>query len=121
MRDEGVSSASFRWSMLVVTCTNKIIKFFSGREGRRCKRSIADYQLNRSGLLCYSALSLCTLAGPVVVTSLKRDDSCLDRLHLQRTEELATLDVHFTTKRPSAGAPERRSGFFAPKDSSKEL
>src|SRR5258707_15307333 len=74
---------------------------------------MADYQLNRSGLLCYSALSPCTLAGLVVVISLKRDDSCLARLHLQRTEELATLDVRFTTKRPSAGTLERGSGLFA--------
>jgi len=76
---------------------------------------MADYQLNRSGLLCYSALSPCTLAGPVVVTSLKRDDSCPGRLHLQRTEEPATLDVRFTTKGPSAGALERGSGLFAPR------
>jgi len=76
---------------------------------------MADYQLNRSGLLCYSALSPCTLAGLVVVTSLKRDDSCLGRLHLQRTEELATLDVRFTTKRPSAGTLGRGSGLFAPR------
>jgi len=74
---------------------------------------MADYQLKRSGLLCYGALSSCTLAGLVVVASLKRDDSCLGRLHLQQTEELATLDVHFTMKRPSAGALERRSGSFA--------
>jgi len=64
---------------------------------------MADYQLKHSGLLCYSASSPCTLAGPVVVASLKGTDSCLGRLHLQRTEELATLDVRFTTKRPSAG------------------
>jgi len=63
---------------------------------------MADYQLKHSGLLCYS-VSACTLAGPVVVASLKGTDSCLGRLHLQRTGELATLDVRFTTKRPSAG------------------
>ena len=36
-------------------------------------------------------------------------------LYRQRTQELATLDVRFTTKRPSAGTLERGSGLFAPR------
>jgi len=75
---------------------------------------MADYQLNRSGLLCYSALSSCTRRSSSSGIVKKGPTVASVCLYRQRTQELATLDVRFTTKRPSAGTLERGSGLFAP-------